>query len=111
MSDAEMATDPFLPEVGWSWLTDALDHHGAHYKAAAGTVTQTLGTVSRNTDWWCTWRNAKKATVEVKKYTDPTTITSGFDLKVGAGDPVELRMFMRLNGQVLTETWAYQMHV
>lgn len=42
--DAEMATDPFLPEVGWSWFTDALDHHGAHYKAAAGTVTQTLST-------------------------------------------------------------------
>jgi hypothetical protein len=42
--DAEMATDPFLPEVGWSWLIDALDHHGAHYKAVAGTVTQTLST-------------------------------------------------------------------
>jgi hypothetical protein len=42
--DAEMATDPFLPEVGWSWLTDALDHSGARYKAAAGTVTQTLST-------------------------------------------------------------------
>jgi Protein of unknown function (DUF3000) len=42
--DAEMAGDPFLPEVGWSWLTDALDHSGAQYKAAAGTVTQTLST-------------------------------------------------------------------
>ncbi len=42
--DAEMATDPLLPEVGWSWLTDALDHFGAHFKAAAGTVTQTLST-------------------------------------------------------------------
>jgi len=42
--DAEMATDPLLPEVGWSWFTDALDHNGAHYKAAAGTVTQTLST-------------------------------------------------------------------
>ena len=42
--DAEMATDPFLPEVGWSWLIDALDHQGAHYKAVAGTVTQTLST-------------------------------------------------------------------
>ena len=39
-----MATDPFLPEVGWSWFTDALDSHGAQYKAAAGTVTQTLST-------------------------------------------------------------------
>ncbi len=42
--DAEMATDPLLPEVGWSWLTDALDHHHALHKAAAGTVTQTLST-------------------------------------------------------------------
>jgi hypothetical protein len=42
--DAEMAGDPFLPEVGWSWFTDALDHSGARYKAAAGTVTQTLST-------------------------------------------------------------------
>lgn len=42
--DPEMAGDPFLPEVGWSWLTDALDHHGARYKAAGGTVTQTLST-------------------------------------------------------------------
>jgi hypothetical protein len=40
--DAEMATDPLLPEVGWSWLRDALDHHHALYKAPAGTVTQTL---------------------------------------------------------------------
>jgi hypothetical protein len=42
--DADMATDPLLPEVGWSWLTDALDHHHAPYKAPAGTVTQTLST-------------------------------------------------------------------
>lgn len=42
--DAEMATDPLLPEVGWSWLTDALDHNGAQYKAVAGTVTQTIST-------------------------------------------------------------------
>ncbi len=34
-----------------------------------------------------------------------------FDLKAGSGDPVELRMFMRLKGQVLTETWAYQYHI
>ena len=42
--DAEMATDPLLPEVGWSWLADALDNHEAGYKAQAGTVTQTLST-------------------------------------------------------------------
>jgi hypothetical protein len=42
--EAEMATDPLLPEVGWSWLTDALDTNQATFKAAAGTVTQTLST-------------------------------------------------------------------
>ena len=34
-----------------------------------------------------------------------------FDVKVGSGDPVELRMFMRMKDQILTETWAYQYHV
>jgi hypothetical protein len=39
--DAELATDPLLPEVGWSWLTDALDTCGAEHTALGGTVTQT----------------------------------------------------------------------
>jgi len=39
--DAEMAGDPLLAEVGWSWLMDALGTHGADHTAAGGTVTQT----------------------------------------------------------------------
>jgi hypothetical protein len=39
--DAELAADPLLPEVGWSWLTDALDAAGAEYTALGGTVTDT----------------------------------------------------------------------
>ena len=39
--DPELATDPLLPAVGWSWLTDALDTSGAAYTALGGTVTQT----------------------------------------------------------------------
>lgn len=39
--DAELATDPLLPEVGWSWLTEALDGSGARFAALGGTVTQT----------------------------------------------------------------------
>ncbi len=39
--DAEMAGDPLLAEVGWSWLMDALSSHGAEHTAAGGTVTQT----------------------------------------------------------------------
>ena len=39
--DAEFASDPLLPEVGWSWLTDALEAAGAKYTALGGTVTDT----------------------------------------------------------------------
>jgi hypothetical protein len=42
--EPEIAIDPLLPAVGWSWLTDALDAKGAEYTAVAGTVTQTLST-------------------------------------------------------------------
>lgn len=38
--EPEMAADPLLVRVGWSWLTDALQCHGAPYHAAAGTVTR-----------------------------------------------------------------------
>lgn len=39
--DRELATDPFLPAVGWSWLTDALEASGASWTALGGTVTET----------------------------------------------------------------------
>lgn len=39
--DPEVAGDPLLPAVGWSWLTDALEGHGAPFTALGGTVTQT----------------------------------------------------------------------
>ncbi len=38
--DPEMANDPLLGEVGWSWLTEALEAHGAEYTAPSGTVTK-----------------------------------------------------------------------
>ena len=38
--DLELITDPLLAAVGWSWLTEALDAHGAAYAAASGTVTR-----------------------------------------------------------------------
>jgi hypothetical protein len=39
--DAELAVDPLLPAVGWSWLTDALDASAARFTALGGTVTET----------------------------------------------------------------------
>lgn len=37
--EADMAADPVLPSVGWSWLTEALDAYGSGYTAASGSVT------------------------------------------------------------------------
>lgn len=42
--EPELAADPLLPAVGWSWLIEALDGFEARYTAAGGTVTQTLST-------------------------------------------------------------------
>lgn len=38
--EIDLVSDPMLSEVGWSWLTEALDAHGAAYTAASGTVTR-----------------------------------------------------------------------
>ncbi len=38
--DVELITDPMLAAVGWSWLTDALEAHGAACVLASGTVTR-----------------------------------------------------------------------
>lgn len=42
--ETEMGVDPFLAEVAWSWLVDALATRGAHYTAASGTATRILST-------------------------------------------------------------------
>jgi hypothetical protein len=39
--EEDIAADPSLHEVGWSWLADALSERGAPHVAAGGTVTQT----------------------------------------------------------------------
>ena len=38
--DPEMVTDPLLAAVGWTWLTEALQAHGAEHIAPSGTVTK-----------------------------------------------------------------------
>jgi len=42
--ETEMGVDPFLAEVAWSWLVDALDTRGARYTSASGTATRILST-------------------------------------------------------------------
>ncbi|WP_148615592.1 DUF3000 domain-containing protein [Nocardioides rubriscoriae] len=38
--ELELVADPMLAHVGWSWLVDALDDHGAEFAQASGTVTR-----------------------------------------------------------------------
>ena len=40
--EPEIAADPLLGEVGWSWLTDALELHAPGYTAPSGTVTREI---------------------------------------------------------------------
>ncbi len=40
--DPEMAVDPLINAVGWSWLTEALDASGAAYRKISGTVTSVI---------------------------------------------------------------------
>jgi hypothetical protein len=40
--EEEIAADPLLGEVGWSWLTEALDTHVPGYTGASGTVTRVI---------------------------------------------------------------------
>lgn len=42
--ETDIGLDPFLADVAWSWLVDALDSKGAHYTAASGTATKTIST-------------------------------------------------------------------
>jgi hypothetical protein len=37
--EPEMAADPLISEVGWTWLTEALDSRTTSYRSISGTVT------------------------------------------------------------------------
>ena len=39
--EGEIARDPLLPDVAWSWLTESLEGCAADYSALGGTVTAT----------------------------------------------------------------------
>lgn len=42
--ETEIGIDPFVAEVAWSWLLDALEQGGARHRAASGTATKILST-------------------------------------------------------------------
>ncbi|MHC5796117.1 DUF3000 domain-containing protein [Lacisediminihabitans sp. FW035] len=42
--ETDIGLDPFLADVTWSWLVDALDARGARYTAESGTATRIIST-------------------------------------------------------------------
>jgi len=42
--ETDIGTDPFLADVAWSWLVDALAARGARYHSLSGTATKILST-------------------------------------------------------------------
>ena len=42
--ETEIGLDPFLADVAWSWLVDALNARSAHYTSASGTATKIIST-------------------------------------------------------------------
>ncbi|WP_053383999.1 DUF3000 domain-containing protein [Leucobacter celer] len=40
--EVEIGVDPFISDVAWSWLVDALDARGAEHTYLSGTATKTL---------------------------------------------------------------------
>ena len=40
--DPEIAADPLIGQVGWSWLTEALDARTVGYRQVSGTVTRVV---------------------------------------------------------------------
>ncbi|MCL2795357.1 MAG: DUF3000 domain-containing protein [Microbacteriaceae bacterium] len=42
--ETDIGLDPFLADVTWSWLVDALDSRGAGYVSASGTATKIIST-------------------------------------------------------------------
>ncbi|SFN88170.1 DUF3000 domain-containing protein [Mycetocola miduiensis] len=42
--ETDIGLDPFLAEVAWSWLVDALNARSAKYGAASGTATKIIST-------------------------------------------------------------------
>ena len=57
--EPELANDPMLGAVGWSWLMDALAHHDAPYVAEGGTVTRVVSETFASLD-------DRQATVEME---------------------------------------------
>jgi hypothetical protein len=74
--ELDIAQDPMLTEVGWTWLVEALEDRGAGFRAESGTVTRTasesFGAISDR---------SPSGDVEIRASWTPTSTDIGAHLK------------------------------
>jgi hypothetical protein len=73
--ELELVADPMLAHVGWSWLTDALEAHGADFSQASGTVTRVV-----TESFGGMADDGGTAQVEVRASWTPTVGSAGLDI-------------------------------
>lgn len=66
--ESDLGGDPFLGEVAWSWLTEALSGHNAAYHSLNGTVTRQIDETFRGLDL-----DGSRVTVEVRASWSPSS--------------------------------------
>ncbi len=70
--EPEAVSEEMLADVGWSWLTEALDAHGASYGSPSGTVT-----VVATTSFGAMADEGRTAQVEIRASWTPLTDLMG----------------------------------
>ncbi|CAN5244159.1 DUF3000 domain-containing protein [soil metagenome] len=73
--EGDLVADPLLPHVGWTWLTEALEAHGAEYLTESGTVTR-VATES----FGGMVEEAASAQIEIRASWTPTMGPHGLDI-------------------------------
>jgi hypothetical protein len=77
--EPELANDPMLGAVGWSWLMDALEQHDATYVAEGGTVTRVVSESFAGLD-----DRSIKVEMEIRASWTPTGPNLGIHLQAWA---------------------------
>lgn len=77
--EEEMGADPLLGEVGWAWLTDALEVEGVGHHHLSGTVTRVLSETFGGLEL-----RGSEVELEVRASWTPTTADLGPHLKAWA---------------------------
>jgi hypothetical protein len=99
--EPEVADDPLLPEVAWSWLEEALERHDADAREASGTVTRTssmtFGGISEveapgAVEIRASWTPEGSLVAQVRAWLDLMRVTVGQPVLPAAVTPLRPRL-------------------